>query len=38
VGTLPLSGAACASGRAAARSLCVQGVGGGLEGPGGSDQ
>ena len=30
--TLPLSGAACAGGRAAARSLCVQVVGGGLSG------
>jgi len=28
VGTLPLSGAACAGGRAAMRSLCVQAVGG----------
>jgi len=32
VGTLPLSGAACAGGRAVARSLCVQDVGGGLSG------
>ena len=29
VETLPLSGAACASGQAAARSLCVQAVGSG---------
>jgi len=32
VATLPLSGAACAGGRAAARSLCVQAVAGGLSG------
>jgi len=38
VGTLLLSGAACASGRAATQSLCVQAVGSGLEWPGGSDQ
>jgi len=31
VRTLPLSGTACASGRAVARNLCVQAVGGGLE-------
>jgi len=30
VGPLPLSGAACASSRVTARSLCVQAVGGGL--------
>ena len=30
VGTLPLSGAACAGGRAATQSLCVQAVGSGL--------
>jgi len=32
VGILPLSGAACAGGRAADRSLCVHDVGGGLSG------
>jgi len=32
VGTLLLSGAACAGGWAAARSLCVQTVGGSLSG------
>jgi len=31
-GDLLLPGAACASGRAAVRSLCVQAVGGGLSG------
>ena len=32
MGTLPLSGAACAGGWAAVRNLCVQAVGGGLSG------
>jgi len=38
MGTSPLSGAACAGGQVAARSLCVQTVGGGLERPGGPGQ
>jgi len=37
-GDLLLAGAACASGRAAVRSLCVQAVGGGFEWPDSPDQ